>query len=45
MPCRSDGEKITVFKGLTLNKFSREKITQSIQELLEEKEANKDLLN
>lgn len=45
MPCRSDGEKITVFKGLTLNKFSREKITQSIQELLEEKEAIKDLLN
>ncbi|MGB0333784.1 MAG: malate dehydrogenase [Opitutales bacterium] len=43
-PCRSDGQSIEIVQNVELNEFSREKFDASVQELLEEREAVKDLL-
>ena len=36
-PIRSDGKKLDIVQGISLNEFSRAKINASVQELLEEK--------
>lgn len=43
-PVRSDGENWEIVQGLSLNDFAREKIALTQQELLEEKEAVRELL-
>jgi malate dehydrogenase len=43
-PCRSDGLSIEIVQNVELNEFSREKFDASVQELVEEREAVKDLL-
>jgi malate dehydrogenase len=43
-PCRTDGQKIEIVQGVNLNEFSRAKFDASVQELVEEREAVKDLI-
>jgi malate dehydrogenase len=43
-PCRSDGQKVEIVQGVELNDFSREKFGASVAELVEEREAVKDLI-
>ena len=43
-PCRTDGQKIEIVQGVNLNEFSRAKFDASVQELVEEREAVKNLI-
>lgn len=43
-PVRSDGKKVEIVQGLTLDEFSREKIRASVNELREERSMVADLL-
>jgi malate dehydrogenase len=43
-PCRSDGDTVQIVQDIELNDFSRERFDASVAELVEEREAVKDLL-
>ncbi len=44
-PCRSDGKgNLSVVEGVKLDAFGQQKFQTTLQELLEEKEAVKDLI-
>jgi malate dehydrogenase len=43
-PVRSDGKRLEIVQGLELNAFGQQKLNATVQELLEEREAVKDLL-
>ena len=43
-PCRTDGQKVEIVTDVTLNEFSRDKFDASLRELVEEREAVKDLI-
>lgn len=44
MPCTTENGKYTVVKGLEIDEFSRERMNNTLNELLEEREGVKDLL-
>jgi malate dehydrogenase len=44
-PCRSDGQgNLSVVEGVKLDAYGQEKFQKTLQELLEERDAVKDLL-
>jgi len=43
-PVRSNGQQVEIVEGLTVNEFSREKINATVNELKEEREMVKDLI-